>query len=208
MCELIFGEYVRSLCTICTYRGISLAKGRNLMRKATQVRYKSKIYFFLWEISWLNHPTGPRSMLWICCGFAVNLLWICCGCAVTMLWQCCDYAVNIISCAIDVIMMYDSYRLPTRPPNADGHYYYSIDAPSSYTVTHLDASPSTVVGAREKERARRAIAVVMIVIVGCRRWYIDINRIITWERLDMLGRKGREINRKGREREWMQQSKH
>jgi hypothetical protein len=148
------------------------------------------------------------NLLWICCEFAVDLLWICCEFAVVVLWQCCDYAVNIISCAIDVIMMYDSYRLPTRPPNADGHYYYSIDAPSSYTVTHLDASPSTVVGAREKERARRAIAVVMIVIVGCRRWYIDINRIITWERLDMLGRKGREINRKGREREWMQQSKH
>ena len=88
--------------------------------------------------------------------------------------------MNIISCAIDVIM-YDSLvptatdrRTPTdtttillyrRPVPIITH----IHLPTTYTVTHLDASPSTVGVVREKERVRRAIAVVMIVIVGCRR---------------------------------------
>ena len=146
---------------------------------------------------------------------AVNLLWICCEFAVNLLWICCDYAVNIISCAIDVIMMYDSYRLPTRPPNADGHYYYSIDAPSSPTFTyhlHRDASWRFAFYRRRSSREGESAA------SNCRRHdrhrrlssmtLIYINTIRTWEGLDMLGRKGIEINRKGREREWMQQSTH
>jgi len=76
-----------------------------MMRKSTQVWYKSKMYFFLWEISLLKSSYRPHSLLWVCCEVAVkllwscfecavNVLWLCCEFAVTMLWQCCDYVVN------------------------------------------------------------------------------------------------------------------